>query len=671
MKIVDDFPRDVQVIENQWITMSDGVRLAARMWLPEDAEGDPVPAILELIPYRKRDGYRAADEAMHGYFAGHGYGCLRVDIRGSGDSDGHLADEYVVQEQDDALEIIAWAAAQPWCNGKVGMTGISWGGFNSLQVAARRPPALGAIITSCSTDDRYADDIHYMGGCTLENNFSWASTMMARLATPPDPDVVGDGWRETWLKRLENMPVFAEIWHRHQRRDDFWKHGSVCEDYAAIQCPVFAIGGWGDAYTNSICRLLDGLSVPRMGVIGAWGHKFGHDGVPGPAIGYLQEALRWWDHWLKGADTGIMDEPMLRAWMQDSVAPAAAYVERPGRWIAEPVWPPADGIAPWHLALNAGGLGDAAGDNAPLTLASPQDMGAASGAWCSYGNGDDLPTDQRHDDADSLVFDTAPLDDAVEILGAPILTLEFAVDRPLAMVAVRLNDVSPDGASLRVCYGLQNLTHRDGFETPEALEPGKHYRVEVRLGDAAHAFAPGHRIRVALSTGYWPTAVPSPEAVTMTVFNAASSIALLVRAPRPEDDAVSFEEPEQARPYDATVIEPGLNERVFSHDFASGDSEVVRTGNSNLTYIDDIDLVFGSRRREATRINRHDPLSYECDITYDFAYHRDGWNVRTETRASARVTRDEFIFHNDIDAYENGERIFSNSTTRRVPRDFS
>ena len=210
MNIVGQFPHRVRVIENQWIVMSDGVRLAARVWLPEDAEANPAPAILELIPYRKRDGYRAHDNAMHGYFAGHGYACLRVDIRGSGDSDGLLADEYTAQEHDDALEIIAWIAAQPWCSGKVGMMGISWGGFNSLQVAARRPPALAAIITSCSTDDRYADDVHYMGGCTLIDNFSWAATMYGRMATPPDPEVVGEGWRESWLNRLENLPLFVE-----------------------------------------------------------------------------------------------------------------------------------------------------------------------------------------------------------------------------------------------------------------------------------------------------------------------------------------------------------------------------------------------------------------------------------------------------------------------------
>ena len=672
MNIVGQFPHRVRVIENQWIVMSDGVRLAARVWLPEDAEANPAPAILELIPYRKRDGYRAHDNAMHGYFAGHGYACLRVDIRGSGDSDGLLADEYTAQEHDDALEIIAWIAAQPWCSGKVGMMGISWGGFNSLQVAARRPPALAAIITSCSTDDRYADDVHYMGGCTLIDTFSWAATMYGRMATPPDPEVVGEGWRESWLNRLENLPLFVETWHAHQRRDDYWKHGSVCEDHGRIECPVFAIGGWADAYTNAIPRLLEGLSVPRIGVIGAWGHKLGHDGVPGPAIGFLQEALRWWDHWLKDQATGIMDEPMLRAWMQESVAPAAGYVERPGRWVAEPVWPPADGMAPLTFALDAtglGGLGGEAGEEVALTLSSPQDTGVACGEWCGYGNGNDLPAEQRYDDAASLVFDSAPLDETLEILGAPRLSLELAVDRPIAMIAARLCDVGPDGASLRVCYGLLNLTHRDGHDEPAPMEPGRRYRVELRLGDAGHGFAAGRRIRIALSTVYWPTAVPSPEPVTLTLFTGASSLELPVRAPRPEDARVAFEPPEQAPPLAATVLEPGELERSVHHDYESGVTEVVRVNDDDLVYLEDIDLVFGARRREAHRIDRADPLSLEGEVDYEWVFRRDGWDVRSVTRSTMSVTADEFIFHADVDAFENGERIFSRSTTRRVPRD--
>ena len=309
MQVVDTFPRPVRVVENVWIPLSDGCQLAARVWLPQDAESRPVPGILEFIPYRKRDHTRLRDEPIHHYIAGHGYAALRVDVRGSGDSDGLMADEYQHREQDDALEVIAWIAARPWCDGNVGMTGISWGGFNSLQVAARRPAALKAIITLCSSDDRYADDAHYMGGCLINENLTWGAVLLCSNALPPDPEIVGERWQAMWRDRLENAVLFPELWLHHPVRDEYWKHGSVCEDYGAIQCAVYAIGGWADAYRNAVPRLLEGLHAPRKGLIGPWCHAFPHDSLPGPSIGFLREALRWWDYWLKGVDTGIMDEP--------------------------------------------------------------------------------------------------------------------------------------------------------------------------------------------------------------------------------------------------------------------------------------------------------------------------------------------------------------------------
>ncbi len=334
------FPRAHTVIEHAWIPMSDGCRLAAKIWLPDNAESDPVPALLEYIPYRKSDWTAVGDSTRHAYFAGHGYASVRVDMRGSGNSEGVLLDEYLPQEQEDAVEVLAWLAAQPWCTGATGMFGISWGGFNSLQVAARRPPSLKAIITHCSTDDRYADDVHYMGGCLLSlYMLSWASTMLAINAWPPDPAVVGESWRDLWLERLEGSPPFVEAWLSHQRRDAYWKQGSVCEDYSAIECAVYAVGGWADAYRNAIFRLLAGLPGPRKGLIGPWGHQYPEDGVPGPAIGFLQEAVRWWDHWLKGIDTGIMEEPMVRSWMQEWIPPAPFAAEWPGRWVGDPSWP--------------------------------------------------------------------------------------------------------------------------------------------------------------------------------------------------------------------------------------------------------------------------------------------------------------------------------------------
>ncbi|RYE54947.1 MAG: CocE/NonD family hydrolase, partial [Rhizobiaceae bacterium] len=217
--VVDTFPRTVRTVDPVFIPMPDGTRLAATIWLPDDADDRPVPAILELIPYRRRDGTVFRDMKMHPYVAGHGFACCRVDIRGSGDSEGILPDEYTAQEQDDACAIIAWLAEQSWCTGAVGMTGISWGGFNALQVAARRPPALKAVIALCCSDDRYADDVHYFGGNLLTEDGMWSSFILGLGALPPDPQIVGAKWRDMWRERLEASTCWSDVWMRHQRRD--------------------------------------------------------------------------------------------------------------------------------------------------------------------------------------------------------------------------------------------------------------------------------------------------------------------------------------------------------------------------------------------------------------------------------------------------------------------
>ncbi len=284
----------------QGIILGDGTRLSARIWRPEDSEENPVPAILEFLPYRKRDGTVARDALTHPYFARRGYACLRVDLRGNGDSEGLMEDEYTPQELADAVEVIAWIAAQPWCSGAVGMMGISWGGFNSLQVAALAPAPLKAVISLCSTVDRYSDDIHYKGGCLLNENLGWGATIWSFSSRPPDPALVGEKWRQMWLERLEGEPFLPALWLSHQRRDAYWRHGSVCEDYSAIKAAVLAVGGWGDAYKNAVPALVENLRAPVKGIVGPWIHKYPHFAAPEPRIGFLQEALRWWDKWLKG-----------------------------------------------------------------------------------------------------------------------------------------------------------------------------------------------------------------------------------------------------------------------------------------------------------------------------------------------------------------------------------
>ena len=676
MKIVRVFPRRVREIENCWIPMRDGCRLAARIWLPDDAEISPVPAILEYIPYRKRDLTRSRDEPMHHYFAGHGYAAVRVDLRGSGESDGILLDEYLEQEQSDGVEVIAWLAAQPWCSGAVGMMGKSWGGFNSLQVAARRPAALRAILTVCSTDDRYADDAHYMGGCLLNENLIWGSVLLGFNAYPPDPELVGERWRAMWLERLERTELLPETWIRHPRRDAYWKHGSVREDYGAIACAVYAIGGWADAYTNAIPRLLAGLRCPRKGLIGPWGHVYPHDGVPGPAIGFLQEALRWWDQWLKGIHSGIMDEPMLRVWMQESVPPKAFYDERPGRWVAEESWP-SPRIVPRRWIVNRSRLDDAARPEFRMDFLCPQTTGVSAGDWCGFGLQGETPIDQREDAGNSVIFDSAPLEGRLEILGAPEVTLELAVDRPSAFLAVRLEDVAADGSSTRVTYGLLNLTHRDGHECPSPLEPGRRYRIRLKLNDVAHAFPAGNRLRVAVSTSYWPLAWPSPEPVMLTLFTGSgSTLELPIRAPRLDDaDLSAFADPEAAPASEQTELSPGGFRRTIERDLTTNETTYTTFveggdfGAAGLARVEAIDLEVGQSLLKRFVIRDDDPLSARAEVNLRSALRRGDWSTRISVRTAFHATKESFELEAELVAHEGETRVFSRTWNRSVPRD--
>lgn len=663
------FPRAIHRLDPVWIPLKDGTRLAARIWRPTDAESSPVPAILEYIPYRRRDFTAQRDALTHPYVAGHGYACVRVDQRGSGDSDGVLTDEYLPLEQDDAVEVIAWLASQPWCTGAVGMMGNSWGGFNALQVAARRPPALRAIITSCSTDDRYADDIHYMGGCLLTDNLRWASTMFAHNSRPPDPAVVGARWREMWLERLRGSGLWVDTWLRHPRRDAFWRHGSVCEDFAAIRCAVLAVGGWADGYSNAIPRLMQGLTVPRHGLIGQWAHRYPHMALPGPPVGFLQLALRWWDTWLKGRETNLSDEPLLRVFMQESVPPAPMYSTRPGRWVAERAWP-SPRITPRNYVLHRACLAPESGPEVPLSLRSPETVGLYAGRWCPYGLTPDLPLDQRLEDGGALTFDTDPLPERLEILGPPVADLELAVDRPVALVAARLSDVAPDGAATRVTYGLLNLTHRESHEQPTALEPGRRYQVRLSLNDVAQAFPAGHRIRLALSTAYWPTVWPSPEPVTLTVYAGASTLTLPVRPPDPMDDALPSLPPlETPPPLATTVYEPPRSERAVRHDVTSGDVTLEWLQDSGRYRFDDIDLTVHTVTTDRYTIRPDDPLSARVEIAWTVRLARGDWRVETRTRTVLTATKDAFELDATLEAFDGDEPVHDQRWERSIPRD--
>ena len=662
----------VKITEHLFIPLADGVRLAARLWLPEDAARKPVPAILEYIPYRKRDGTRARDEPMHGWFAAHGYAAIRVDMRGSGESDGHMADEYLAQELEDACEVIAWLSRQSWCDGRVGMMGKSWGGFNALQTAALRPPALKAIITVCSTDDRYADDIHYMGGALLNDNLWWGAIMLAYQARPPDPALVGEAWREQWLERLRRMPFFPALWLAHQRRGAYWRHGSVCEDFSSIQCPVFAVGGWADAYTNAVPRLLKGLNAPRLGLIGPWAHVYPQDGAPGPAIGFLQEALRWWDHWLKGEDRGIMNEPMLRAYIEEW-SPPGDRAAAPGRFVGEARWP-SPRIERRAFHLSAAGLSAARpSSGGTATIRSPCWTGLAVGEWMGTGVAGQAPIDQRHDDGFSLLFDSAPLNKRLEILGAPEIEIEIASDKPVAQLCVRLCDVAPDGSSRRVSYGVLNLTHRDSHAEPSALTPGAFYKIRLKLNDCGYAFEAGHVVRFAASSAYWPLIWPAPDAATLTL-RFPATLTLPVRPPDPRDAAIRLAPPQRGAPAPQTRVAEGSSARRVELDLITGAATYVTDGKGGLFgegahRFDEIDTTIAHDLKRELTIGAEDPLSARYRLTQSYDMGREGWRVRIETETSMRATKADFILDARLRAYENGALAAEREWMETIVRD--
>lgn len=673
MRVVEDLPVEITEQEHVVIPMSDGVRLSARIWRPVSSGEVPVPAVLEYIPYRKRDLSSVRDSMHHPYIAGHGYACVRVDLRGTGESEGVLRDEYLQREQDDALEVLAWLADQPWCDGSTGMMGISWGGFAALQVAARRPPSLRAIVIASFTDDRYSDDMHYMGGAMLSDNLAEAGTMFAYATCPPDPAVVGERWRDMWHERMENTRPWVLEWLSHQRRDAYWKHASVCEDYSSVRCPVLASSGWADGYSNAVTRLLGNLDVPRKGLIGPWSHKYPHLGEPGPAIGYLQEVVAWWDHWLKGVDNGVMDGPMLQTWMQESVPPSTSYEDRPGRWVGEPAWPSPHVEPVEHpLSRHRIGLPDEVPDGKDaMTVCSPLTVGQFAGKWASYNAPPDLPYDQREEDGGSLVFDSDVLTEQVEILGSPSVRLDLSVSEPVATVAARLSDVAPDGSATRVTYGLLNLTHCDEAGQPAPLEPHKRYRATVHLNGVAQAFPPGHRIRLSLSTSYWPLAWPPPRSSFLNVYEGSSSLTLPIRPIREPDHLPHrpFGEPEAAPPLATALLTPREQRWEVRRDLIDYRSVLEIVKDRGLVRYEDIGLDVGLRAVERYAAVADDFTSVSGEAAWTMRFRRDDWDIRVETRTVLRCSETEFLVDATLDGFENDRRVFSRSWNETVPRD--
>lgn len=663
--------RPVRQVEHAWVKVRDGTRLAYRLWLPQDALASPVGVVLEAIPYGKRIGTRERDNEWADLFCPHGFAFVRLDLRGSGESEGLLRDEYLAQEQRDIVDVIAHLARQPWCNGAVGLRGYSWGGFAALQVAALDPPALKAIITACSSDDRYLGDAHYVGGVPCLSGVSWAALFHNVLAQAPDPALVGPRWRAMWQTRLQHASGVCARWLRHATDDAYWHQGSVARDPGAIRCGVYAVGGQVDAYAATVVRLMETLTAPRKGLIGTWGHGFPQGGNPGPALDWVVEEVRWWNHWLYGMDTGIMQEPMLHAYLAERTAGEVWPADTPGRWVAEAQWPsPRVHRQVWHL--NAHGLDDRAGAEVALEIAPHQALGTARREWLPFNMAIDLPGDQSRDDALAQVFDGAPLAQDLETLGTGEAQLRIAADRAVAKVVVRINEVTPDGRSWPVTYGVLNLCQRDSHAAPSALQPHQRYDVTVALGYAAHRFKRGSRIRVAIAESLWPMLAPSPQPVRLTLMAGASRLALPIR-PADGEPALGQLPPvlrdrQQPAPGDAPA--PPGEAIVQSGPDAQGRVKIVRSGPPVAWPLADIGTLQTGRFEMTLTTDDDDPAGSVWRVTMGSGASRPGWRYRTEATTVVRMTPQAYVVTETLKAFEGRAQVFEATTQDCIPRRF-
>lgn len=661
MNITTEFPYET-TREDVYIPLPGGTRLYARIWRPLTDE--PVPALLEYLPYRLGDWTAPRDWQRHPWYAGHGYASVRVDVRGHGNSEGLPGDEYDAQELSDGVAVIHWLAQQEWCSGRVGMFGISWGGFNSLQIAALAPEPLKAIVTVCSADDRYDNDVHYMGGSVLAVDMhAWAATMLAFVSRPPDPSQAGDDWKELWLKRLEAIEPFSHTWLSHQSRDDYWKHGSVCEDYGAIKAHVLAVGGWHDPYRDTVLRLVEHLDPGQVrGIIGPWSHQYPDRGLPpGPAIGFLQETLRWWDQHLKNKETGVMREPLLRSWISGSHPPATVYETLPGRWVGDASWP-SENVSPVAYALQGGAR----------IVASPQQTGLDAGRFFPFGNDADLPPDQRDEDAKSVSFEFPVEEAPIEILGRPRVKLRIRMDVPRGQAIARLCDVAPDGSSTLVTRGVLNLAARHGRDRTDDWTPGDTEDVTFDLNGIGHTFPPGHRIRLAVSSSYWPWIWPQAGSAGFTLDADGSFVELPVRR-HTEDPSITFGEPEQAEPlgvvYPVTLEEP-RPERLVVRDVAKGEWRLEVDPRYGGTRVYPDGLEFTEDALETYTIQQDDPLSARTRSDWRIRLHRPemSWDVEIETRSEIAADDNDFITSDEVICKDGGEVVFHRTWEKRIPR---
>lgn len=643
------------------IPLPDGTRLSAAIWMPDDAHDNPVPAILEYLPYRKTDGTLERDHGMHPHFARNGYACVRVDRRGCGDSEGLFDDEYSEQELKDGEDIIAWIADQSWCSGSVGMQGISWGGFNGMQIAARRPDALKAVISIGTTVDRYHDDIHYKGGIQLCENVGWAATVLSWFSMPPDPEL-RPNWREMWLDRMENTPFVAERWTRASDRNEYWKHGSVCEDYGAIEAPVLVMGGLHDGYRNAMAAMAEHATAPVKAILGPWTHKYPNITTIGPGLDYLDLALKWWDRWLKGIDTGVETMPNYTAYVTETCAPHPALSRRAGQWTGISTWPAPDAET---LSLKLGSDGKLGADGL-LNQRIEQDLrcGEQCGEFFPFGFGPgELPADQTQDNARAASFIMDALSEDITLLGAPRLRLALSSDAAKAQVIARLSDVRPDGTATLITSGFLNLRHRNGFEAKVDCVSGEVFDATLTLDQCAYRLPAGHKLCLSLSTSYWPFVWPEGEAFALTLSKGTIHVPLCPASA----ESTEFAEPPPVETREIRMLSQ-IEESKTWETWPDGTRVLTITGDRGRKEDIASGVITDVWMREIWSLHPDRPESAKAEITWVRGFGRGNWRAHSRAHLVMQGTRGSFEISQRLEAWDGDEPVFDKSWVASVPR---